>query len=142
MGIADLPTLQEMQATRRALPKGAEPSRLQVKTAKAKDESKEEKRWRAEVWTRDDGHCRWCKRKVVKTLALVPNRGECHHIAGRVVRAIRWDVRNALLLCASCHERITGAVAERFLIVPTKTFTVDGVAYANGSHPVRFKRVA
>ncbi len=44
MGFLDslnLPTLAEVNAERRATPKGAEPSRLQVKDAKRKDECKD-----------------------------------------------------------------------------------------------------
>lgn len=131
-----------MQAERRAKPKGAEPSRLQVKTAKAKDESADERAWKKAIWHRDRSKCRWCARKVVKCLELRNDRGECHHIHGRVVRSIRWDARAALLLCATCHERLTGKVAEKFVLVPTKFFAVEGVEYADASHPVTFKRIA
>ncbi len=140
MGIADLPTLAEMQALRRAPQKG--PSRLQLKAAIVKDEKKEEARWKKDVWKRDGSECRWCHRKVVKALELVPNRGECHHIEGRENRTVRWDRRNALLLCASCHERVTGKVNERFVIASNKMFSVDGYDYINGDKPVKFKRVA
>lgn len=125
-----------------AKPKGAEPSRLQVKAAKAKDETKEEARWKREVWKRDDGKCRWCGRKCVKALDLIPERGEVHHVSGRVVKAIRWDRRNGLLLDAACHERLTGKVAEKFLIHSKHTFSVDGVQYINADKPVRYQRVA
>lgn len=138
-GIAGLPSLVELQKERRACQKGA--SRLQVKAAKVSDEGKEERRWRREVWVRDGGKCRWCKRNVLKTLAHVPERGEVHHIEGRANRATRFDRRNGLLLCGSDHERVTGRVAERFLIVSTKTFTLDGETYLNADHPVRFKRI-
>jgi hypothetical protein len=141
MPFASLPTLAELEQTRRATPKGAEPSRLQRKVAAQKDETKDEQRWKAAVWKRDGGLCRWCKRKVRKCLELVPERGDVHHVSGRVVKAIRWRRENGLLLCASCHERITGKVAEKCVIVPTKTFTEDGVAYANADRAVRFKRI-
>lgn len=136
-----LPTLAEVNAIRRAKPKGAEPSRLQVKAAKVKSEVKDEARWKREVWKRDGGKCRWCGREVRKTIELVPDRGDCHHVSGRVVQAIRWDRRNGLLLCAADHERITGKVAERFLIHSKHTFTVDDIAYINADRPVRYQRV-
>lgn len=124
-----------------AKPKGAEPSRLQVKAAKDKDGEKQEKAWRAAIWKRDQGLCRWCKRKVVKTIELVPERGECHHAVPRENRVTRFDPRAALLLCASDHERLTGKVNERFLLVASKTFTIDGVSYPDVSKPVSFKRI-
>ena len=144
MGFLDslnLPTLAEVNAERRATPKGAEPSRLQVKEAKRKDESKDEARWRAEVWKRDGGKCRWCGREVVKSLELRADRGECHHVSGRVVKAIRWDRRNGLLACATCHERLTGKVAEKHVIESKHTFSVDGIQYINADKPVRFTRI-
>jgi hypothetical protein len=39
------------------------------------------------------------------------------------------------------HERLTGKVAEKFVLIPTRTFTVEGVAYANADYAVRIKRV-
>lgn len=142
MGAFDhLPTLNARNQERYATPKGAEPSRLQVKAAKVKDESKDERRWKAEVWARDQGKCRWCGRAVRKCLALANDRGECHHVSGRVVAAIRWDRRNGLLLCASDHERLTGKVAEKFLIHSTHTFTVDDIKYINADRSLHFKRI-
>ena len=142
MSFLNLPTLAEVNASRRAQPKGAEPSRLQVKTAKASDERKEEAAWKKAVWKRDDKACRWCHRVCRQCLDLAPDRGEVHHVSGRVVRAIRWDRRNGLLLCASCHERITGKVAEKHLVISKHTFSVDEIAYINADKPVKFQRVA
>lgn len=140
---ANLPTLDQQQAIRRAMPKGSEPSRLQRKVAKQKDEAKDERRFVQAVWKRDAGKCRWCGRVVRKCLDLAPDRGEVHHVSGRVVKAIKYDRRNGLLLCAGpCHERLTGRINERFLLVPSRTFVVDGIAYANADHGVRFKRIA
>jgi hypothetical protein len=138
--LAQLPTLADQD--RCAKPKGAEPSRLQRKVADAKDERKEEAAWKKAIWSRDDGVCRWCHRAVRRCLELVPDRGECHHVSGRVVRDIRWDRRNGLLVCAACHERLTGKVAEKHVITSKHTFTVDGIAYINADKPVRFQRVA
>lgn len=134
------PVYSEAQE-RKPLWKGAEQSRLQVKAAKAKDDSKEERAFIKAVWNRDGSRCRWCGRKVVKCLELVPERGEVHHVSGRVVKAIRNDRRNGLLLCASDHERLTGKVAEKFLIHSKHTFTVEGIAYINADKPVRYQRV-
>lgn len=137
-----LPTLAEMQAQRRAVPKAALRTRLQTKVATARDEKKLEAAWIRAVWTRDQGRCRWCKRRCLKTLALDPARGEVHHVSGRVVKAIRWDRRNGALLCLACHERITGRVAEKSVIASRHTFVVDEIAYIDADKPFRFQRVA
>lgn len=142
MGLFDsLPTLGEIQGLRRAVPKYAIPTRLAVKRAAVRDEKKLEAAWIRAVWTRDQGRCRWCKRRCLKTLTLDPARGEVHHVSGKVVRAIRYDRRNGLLLCKACHERITGAVAEKTLIHSRYTFTIDGVRYLNADKAVRFQKV-
>lgn len=142
MGIFDsLPTLGDMP--RGGWPKEKpEPSRLQAKEEKKRDEKKEEAAWKKAVWTRDESECRWCRRAVRKCLDLVADRGECHHVSGRVVKEIRWDRRNGLLLCATCHERITGKVAEKHVVTSKHTFAVDGISYINADKAVRFTRVA
>lgn len=127
---------------RYAKPKGAEPSRRQVKDQQAKDDSADEKRWRAAVKKRDGDECRWCHRRVVDCLERVGERREIHHVSGRVVKAIRWDRRNGLQLCGTCHDRVTGKVAEKFLIHSRHTFVVDGIGYIDADKPVRFQRVA
>jgi hypothetical protein len=146
MGLLDFmdgePTLNDLRSVRYAKAKGAEPSRLQVKVEKAKSEHKEEAAWKKSIWKRDGGKCRWCKRVCRQRLDLAPDRGECHHVSGRVVREIRWDRRNGLLLCATCHERITGKVSEKFLIHSKHTYAVDGVQYINADKAVRYQRVA
>lgn len=124
-----------------AKPKGAEPSRRQVNDAKAADESKEERRWKKELKKRDGDECRWCHRHVIDCLDRVGERRECHHVSGRVVRAIRWDRRNGLTLCGNCHDRVTGKVAEKFLIHSKHVFVVDGVQFINADKPVRYQRV-
>lgn len=139
--LKDVVNLNTRSQERYAKPKGAEPSRLQVKAAKVKDESKDEKRWRREVWKRDAGKCRWCGRAVRTCLELAVDRGEVHHVSGRVVHAIRWDRRNGLLLCAADHERLTGKVNEKFLIHSKYTFSVDSIAYINADKPLHFKRI-
>lgn len=139
--IASLPTPADRG--RCAVPKYAITTRLQEKEAKRLDESKDEKKWRAAIWKRDEGKCRWCGRTVVKSLELRPDRGECHHVSGRVVKEIRWDRRNGILLCLPpCHERLTGTVAEKHLLYSRHTFSVDGIAYLNADKPVKFKRIA
>lgn len=134
----DLPTLNGLPG--RAVPKGE--SRLQVKAREDKQDALAEEKWKKAVRKRDGMFCRWCKRKVIVCMDLTPARAECHHVSGREVKTIRWDVRNGILFCATCHERITGKVNERFLIESNHVFTVDGVSFINADKPVRFKRVA
>jgi 5-methylcytosine-specific restriction endonuclease McrA len=63
---------------------------------------------RKDVWRRDGGVCQQCGRKVIRTLALVPNRGEVHHRRGRnVAPESRYDAGQCLLLCAECHDKVT-----------------------------------
>lgn len=138
--LSKLPTPEDMG--RWAKQKHAIPTRLEEKEAKRKDDSKAEDGWRKAIWRRDKGKCRWCRRECLKTLELRPERGECHHAVPRENRATRWDPRAALLVCKSDHERLTGKVGgERFVVVASKTFTVDGVQYPDCSAPVNFKRI-
>ena len=137
-----LMTAEEVAASRVGKPIEKGKSRLQQKVNDAKDERKEEAAWKRAVWKRDGASCRWCARAVERRIDLAPNRGECHHVSGRVVRAIRFDRRNGLLLCASCHERLTGKVAEKHVIESKHTFAVEGIRYVNADKPVRFRRVA
>jgi hypothetical protein len=51
-----------------------------------------------------------------------PRSGEVHHGFGRL-GVLRHEIRAALLLCATCHELLTGKVAEKWIIVPTKGST-------------------
>lgn len=141
MAFESLPTLAEVNAVRRAKPKGAEPSRREEKAEKRTDEKREEKAWHKAIKKRDGDTCRWCERKVVDCLDRLPERREHHHVSGKVVKEIRWDVRNGAQLCGNCHDRVTGKVGERFLIYSKHTFTVDGIKYINASKPIHFKRV-
>lgn len=101
-----------------------------------------EQKFRGEVWFRDRHRCRCCGRKVVKTLARVPERGEVHHIHGRI-GDLRYDSRAALLLCLQHHERVTGRVNQhRLMIVATKTFrTVQGT-FTDARETVHFREAA
>jgi hypothetical protein len=108
MAFENLPTLAEMSATRRAVPKHQIATRLEEKTKKDGDF---EARWRAcckAVDKRDGPICRCCGVRVVATLELQANRREHHHIVRRrKVAALMTDARNVLVLCQACHEKIT-----------------------------------
>lgn len=100
----------------------------------------DEKTFRAEVWKRDKSHCRWCLRKVEKVLGRVPQRGEVNHIHGRG-KDLRYKVKAAILLCLECHEKFTGRVNEKWILVPSVTFTMREFEFADATFPVVFKRV-
>lgn len=117
-------------------------TRLELKAARDTAYDDAEDHWRRQVRERDCYHCRWCKRRVVVTIELIPERAECNHLVGRADERVRWDVRNGILLCLACHQRVTGKVAEKFLIVASELYVVDGIEYPNGSKDVEFKRVA
>ena len=140
MSLSNLPTLADLDRVRRATPKHEMTSRLTEKAESRKVEKKQERFWREAIWERDKGKCRWCRRQVVKSLALIPERGECHHITPREHRPTRWDARNGVLLCASDHMRITGAVGgEKATIIAGRTFSIDGREYPDASGPLNFK---
>lgn len=81
--------------------------RLVDRMAKKRDDEQRLREFREAVWRRDEGKCRMCGRKVVKTLALVPERGEVHHLRGRrVAPEDRYNVKRAVLLCLEDHGRI------------------------------------
>src|SRR5688572_26597012 len=102
-----LPTMAEVAAERvgKPIPKGK--TRLQ-ETVEARPLVKVTAAdFKREVWTRDKNRCRCCGRKVQKILGRVPERGEVHHVHGRT-GDLRFESKSALLLCLSCHERVTG----------------------------------
>lgn len=142
MSLSDLPSLDQVSRQRRDCRKGATESRLEQKTAKDKTDAKQLAVWRAEVRDRDEGKCRCCGVKTVKTLALHPRRGEAHHTAGRNDQAVRYDTRAGLHTCLKCHERITGTVNDRLELVGTVWFTKAGQRYLNCDYPVTFRKVA
>ncbi len=110
MSFLKLPTLANLQQTRRPCGKG--PSRLDVKVKALPVARMTEGAFRAAVKQRDKYRCRRCGCKVLSTLAAVPTRAEVHHLHGRR-GALRCEVRTALTLCAVCHEKVT-----RHVIVP------------------------
>lgn len=134
-----LPTLTDVRREHRAVPKGK--SRLQDTKAEKTLALVDDKTFRAEVFKRDKGHCRCCGRKVVKTISRVPARAEIHHIHGRR-GDLRHEVRAALLLDAECHEKVTGKVNEKLVIVASHTFHIRGQIYTDATFPVKFERVA
>lgn len=123
-----------------AVPKGK--TRLQETTEARTLTKVTEKDFKAEVWTRDKSHCRCCGRKVQKIVGRVPERGEVHHIHGRT-GDLRFEARAAILLCLSCHEKVTGKVNQgRLVVVASKTFTMRQGTFTDAREPVKFQEAA
>ena len=85
------------------------PSRLarleRVRSSKAED-TRKLAAFRRAVWARDEGKCRVCGVRCLRTLTLDPKRGEVHHLRGRnVAPEDRYTVSKAVLLCAVHHEQ-------------------------------------
>ena len=135
MTIAKLPTLAQMDAERRGkpIPKGV--TRIARKVEADKASEKDAAAFRRAVWARDKV-CRCCGLKVIKTLALVPNRGEVHHLVRRSkAKALLTDRRNGILLCLEpCHRRVT---THDLVIVghAVEMFTLEGNRYLNADKP-------
>ncbi len=140
MSLRSLGTLVDAQRHRRATPKG--PTRLQAKMAEKKLTLVDEKTFRGEVHKRDGLYCRCCGRKVIVTIAHVPERREVHHIHGRT-GDLRFEVRAAVQICLACHQKVTGRVGQaRLVIVATRTFTTRQGTFTDATYPVLFKEVA
>jgi len=108
MALSDLPTLADVQADRKGKPLWkSSVTRLDVKVAAEKDDRGALERWRRAVRTRDRGRCRVCGKKVKVTLALDPLRAEVHHLVSRADKAVKFDLRNAVLVCYRDHKRLT-----------------------------------
>jgi len=98
------------------MPKKA--TQLQDKTAAKRADEKQLAAMRLIVWAREKGHCKLCKRKVIPTLSLVPERGEVHHLRGRrVAPEDRYRSDRAVLLCAACHIDVT---EKRVMVKPNR----------------------
>ena len=130
---------EDVDAARGPLWKGK--TRLEEKESEKKLTVVDEKAFKATVWKRDRSHCRCCGRKVVKTMELVAERGEVHHCHGRG-GDLRFDDVHALLLCKKCHQRVTGKVNDKLVIIPSKTIEVKGRPLIDARAPVTFKEAA
>lgn len=140
MGAFDfLPTLAEVEAMRKGKPIAKGTTRLQDKEQKRKLTTVTEKDFRKDVWSRDKGRCRCCGKRVEKILDRVPERGEVHHIHGRT-GDLRFESKAAILVCLSCHERVTGKVNDKLVIVPTKTFPLGPGRYTDARRLVLFRK--
>lgn len=133
------PTLADRQHERYAESKAAmETRRAENGVARRLDERKLAE-WRKGVTKRDGLICRWCGRRVVETIENIPEQSQTHHATPREHRPTRYDVRNGIRLCGTCHDRITGTVGEKAIIVASQTFTLNGREYPDMTHAVQFK---
>lgn len=121
-----------------ACPKPSQ-TRLMKAEADRKEDDRALQQWKAAVRLRDGQTCRCCKRRVVTTLELRANRAECHHIAGRAHKPTRTDVRNGILLCLSCHQRVERCEVQ---IVGYGEFTIGNRSYINADLNVTFRELA
>jgi hypothetical protein len=141
MSIASLPTLAEISATRRAVPKHELATRLQTKTVADRDDARLLREVAQAVRVRDGGRCRHCKVRTLVTMELVARRGECHHVVSRTCLAVRYDVRNCLHVCAGCHSLLT---ARRLFVVGRGSHMFQAgkaqKSYVDTTFPVEFAK--
>lgn len=134
-----LMTMAEAAAKRAGQPILKGKTRLEEHIEKRPLTKVDEKAFKAAVWKRDKERCRCCGRKVQKVLGRVPERGEVHHCHGRT-GDLRFEPRSALLLCLTCHERVTGKVNQHRLVIhPTKTFLIGQGRFIDARFTVTFK---
>lgn len=106
--LRNVPTLAEIEALRRGKPLAKGKTRLEEKEAKASNDDKSWRECLRIVDARDKHKCRACKRKTEKTLTLCKEREEHHHLVRRrKVKALMFDARNVVTLCAECHSKVT-----------------------------------
>lgn len=141
MGDLDfLITAEEVEAMRKGKPIAKGPTRLEDTVKDRKLTTVTAKDFKLAVWKRDKNRCRCCGRKVQKILDRVPERGEVHHCHGRT-GDLRFEDKCALLLCATCHERVTGKVNDKLVIVPTKFIEIRGEKYTDARAMVTFREM-
>jgi hypothetical protein len=141
-GLMTMAEVAEQRAGK-PIPKG--PTRLDARIADDKDDKAAERQWRKAVIARAGRVCRCCLRKVVQQLALAGNRLEVHHVAPRADQAVRWDVRNGMVLCSECHQKVTphsGKLELVILQVARFLFKVGSKTYINASKKVTFQKTA
>lgn len=138
--LSKLPTPEDMGRWAKA--KSELKTRREEKDGARKSDDKLLDGWRKAVTKRDGLKCRWCRRKVVETIERLPEQSQTHHATPREHRPTRYDVRNGIRLCGTCHDRITGTVGEKAIIVSSAVFVLEGREYPDMSQPVNFKRIA
>lgn len=133
--IRDLPALTDRP--RMAIPKTGKAQRVLDLDAEDKREARAWEAAKKVVWTRDEGKCRCCKKRVNKSLEVTAKRGEVAHIRSRRYKATALDTRNLFLACHLCHCLIDEHV---IVIVGTATFQIDGQDFINADEKLEFIR--
>lgn len=134
-----VPSLNEAIQTRRPVAKG--PSRLERKVAAKPLKTVTDAQFKKAVRERDKMRCKRCGRKVKITMERDPLRAEVHHLHGRL-GVLRHEDRCAILVCGSCHEKLSGRVNERYIVVGTKFIEIEGQQRIDARAKVVFQRVA
>lgn len=143
MSPLNIPTLQDMQATRRATPKYELPSKTEKARAKQKADKDDEQKlaaWGKAVKNRDEWTDRYTGKRLKRTkgLSFDPDAAHAHHVEPRENWDTRHDVRNGITLSFETHEKVE---KNQLRIVGTKFFTVNGKRYVDCTHRVRFAKV-
>lgn len=115
-----------------AQPKHAASSRLDTRTQDDRIDHARLAHWRCAVRARDQVS-RYSRTRVVVTIRLQHNQAQCHHIAGRAEKAVRYDVRNGILLNAVEHEAVERGSLQ---LLGTRFFDEAGKTYLNADFPV------
>lgn len=138
MDLSRLPRLDEVRRLSQKCPKGK--SQLQAATDEKRLTLIDERAFKKAVWDRDGGHCRCCRRKVIKSMTKSKERAEVHHIHGRG-KDLRFEPRAAILVCGFCHERLTGKVNDKLIIIASKTFRIRQDEYTDATFKLAFEKV-
>jgi 5-methylcytosine-specific restriction endonuclease McrA len=134
---AKLPTLADLRREPVAIPKTGKAQRVIDTDAEKKEDDKRLLELRQIVWKRDEGKCRACKKRVIKSLEASPKRGEVAHIRSRRFAATRYEPRNCFLACYVCHALVDQHL---LVVVGTATFEIDGAKYINANEKLEFIR--
>lgn len=129
----NLPTLDEVNAVRRATPKHQIPTkveRLKERLAEDRKDVASLAKWAKAVKVRDEYLDRYDGKLCQKGAEPHPRRAEAHHIEPRVNQATRYDVRNGVTLSMENHEQVERGELE----VYGRTFRLAGKSYVDGRY--------
>jgi hypothetical protein len=101
--LPDLPTLADVQRTRRATPKPA--PRVIRRQQRKTDLKAQEDAFREAVWRRDGKKSRASGKPLLRAHVDPDKRGEVHHLRARSTHpgALKYDASNGVLLSATEH---------------------------------------
>lgn len=137
----NLPTMAEVNAVRRAVPKSELPTRLDRAQSKKKAVAQDRRlltEWARQVKDRDEWKDRYTGKKVRGTRLLSPDAAHAHHVEPCANKDVRHDTRNGITLSFTTHDLVE---RNKLRIVGTVWFTVNGKRYINCDYPVKFQAV-